>query len=378
MDKEILIFCESYPQIRNILYLATHTGNNHRTTLVITGNPDLFSFFKVINERVYNNTLNLVFFDIYRGRTAKAGNRVIKALRILPDIVKERGYLKGVFQKYLSELRGAEIYFFSRCYNPSTFYLLKRLSKTNRIVYMPDPAYDAVLINKAASANIIELVNLLKDKMVYGWDISLGKHPLGQKTTLIPDKFFRRLVARVISREERDSMLRDFELDRFKVFDDGNYGSMYFHEDLIEHDYIADPAEFEKTITEVFEILGKHFSSDEVALKYHPGSSGSGNDTVLPFGNRLPDFIPAEFLYNDKTKMYLGISTMALANVEKGVAISLIDLIGFKNDTIKNGLKKALIQWSHSEIQFPQSLDEFEKILATIKPKGAKLMEGAK
>ena len=63
----------------------------------------------------------------------------------------------------------------------------------------------------------------------------------------------------------------------------------------------------------------------------------------------------------------MGISTQALANVEKGVAVSLIDLIGFKNDIIGARLKKALIDWSRTEIRFPKSLDEFEKIIMDIK-----------
>ena len=111
--------------------------------------------------------------------------------------------------------------------------------------------------------------------------------------------------------------------------------------------------------------MGKYFPENEVALKYHPGSGES--ETALPFGTRLPDFIPAEFLYSDKVKMYLGISSMALANVERGLAVSLIDLISFKDDKTRKQLKNVLIQWSHSEILFPQSLDEFERIVANLK-----------
>jgi hypothetical protein len=67
--------------------------------------------------------------------------------------------------------------------------------------------------------------------------------------------------------------------------------------------------------------------------------------------------------------MYLGISSMALANVEKGLAVSLIDIMSFKDDTIREQLKKSLIQWSRSKILFPQSTEEFERILVGIRGK---------
>ena len=363
---EVVIFCESYPQIKNALYLSKQNYQDHPVTIMVTM-PDLYKFFNLVNEKVFQGGLNVVYFDIYRGRTAKAGSKIIKALYLLPDIVKERQYLKKIFKKHFAQLRKAEVFFSSRFFNPSTFYLLRKLSTTNSLVYIPDPSYDAILINKAAPANITEVVSLLKSKIVYGWDIALGKHPLGQKITRMPDEFIRKRVARVISREERERLLRNFDTNQFRLFNNIDCSIMYFHEDLVEHDYVTDHETFERRLAEVFNIIGKHFPENKVALKYHPGYAEG--EPAVPFGSRLPDFIPAEFLYSGKIRMYLGISTMALANVEKGLAVSLIYLIGFKNDTIREQLKKALIQWSHSEILFPQSLDEFERILIDIKNK---------
>lgn len=367
---EVVIFCESYPQIKNTLYLAGRNYPDHSVTIVTTEMNNLHEFFNLVNERVFQGGLNVVHFDSYQGRTAKTGSRILKALYLVPDIIRERGYLKSVFNKHFAQLKKAEVFFFSRCFNPSTFHLLKTLDKTNRLVYMPDPTYDVLSIDKTAPENLAELVYLLKCKLVYGYDISLGKHPLGQRILCMPDKFLRERVGRIISREERDNLLHDFDISQYTVFDSTNYNAIYFHDDLrvlTGYDYIADAKAFERRLTEVFNIMGKYFPEDKVALKYHPGSDSSQGTATLPFGKRLPDFIPAEFLYNDKIKMYLGISSMALANVEKGLAVSLIDLIDFKNDTIRERLKEYLIEWSRSEVLFPRSLDEFEKILVGIK-----------
>lgn len=362
---EVVIFCESYTQIKNALYLVRQNRDNHPVTVVITGMRDLHKLFDLVNEKIFQKTLNVVYFDIYRGRLATRGSRLVKAMYLLPDIIRERRYLKAISDKYFARLKGAEVFFFSRYFNPSTFYLLKALARTNCLTYMPDPTYDAVPMPQSAPDSLIELVHLAWGKSVYGRDIIMTRHPLGQRVLGMPDKFLSESVSRVISREERDSLLKDFNLGDFNLLDSGNYRVMYFHEDLVEHEYIADATLFEERLAEVFRIIGKYFSEDKVALKYHPG--GTESETAVLFGSRLPDFIPAEFLYDDKIKMYVGITSMALANVERGVAVSLIDLIGFKSDTIRERLKKYLIQWSRSDILFPQSLDEFERIVMDIK-----------
>ena len=181
----------------------------------------------------------------------------------------------------------------------------------------------------------------------------------------MPESFFNRRVARVFSREERDALLKGLDGSSFRLLDTADYRVMYFHEALVEYDYVSDAAALGKRLADVFGIVGKYFPANRIALKYHPGNGES--KTPVTFGTRLPDFIPAEFLYDEKIKVYVGITSQALANVEKGVAVSLIDLIKFKQETIKEKLKKALIDWSRSDILFPKSLEEFEKILVGLK-----------
>jgi len=64
--------------------------------------------------------------------------------------------------------------------------------------------------------------------------------------------------------------------------------------------------------------------------------------------------------------MYLGINSLAIANVEKGVAVSLMELVTFKNDAVKEGLMDILIKTSRSKVLFPKSLEEFEQILTKV------------
>lgn len=358
---EVVILCGAYPQIKNVLYVVTHYYPKHPISLMIIGNNDLFKFFKLLNEKTFQNVLNIVLLDVHRSHEARVSGRIEKALRLLPDLVMEKRCLRASFDNHLGRLRAAKVFFFSRFFSGHEFYFLKRLDKSNRLIYMQAPVYDALAIEQATPANIYDLAYLARWKLAYGRDIVMSKHPLGPRVPFMPDKFFRERVSEVISPGKRDAVLRELNLNDFKVLDASEYSVIYFQDDLVGGGYIPDSETLEELLTGVFSIIKKHFSEKELALKYHP-TTGE-NEAALPFGTRLPDFIPAEFIYNEQIKLYLGISSMALANVEKGVVVSLIDLIKFRDNETKSGLKEILIRAGKSKILFPKSLEEFEQIL---------------
>lgn len=364
--KERVIFCQSYDQIENALYVATCNWHNSSITLVIPLKHNLFKFFRVINERVFHNTINIVYFESYQGRMA-GGNRIEKALRLLLDILilRERQYLKAIFNRYFAELRGAEVFFFNKRFSTYSFYLLKKLSKGNRLVYIYSRS-DAGLIRKVTPINIAELVNLIIWRLVYGRDIVMGELPYWKGIPCMPDKFLNENVDKVIDREESSEIMKDFDLSHFRVFDIGNYSVMYLGQYLVHAGYISDRDTFRRKLMEIFNILAKYFPDNKIAIKYAPQSHGN-HDPIIKVGDVLPDFIPAEFLYNENVKMYLSICSTSIANVEKGLAVSLLDLITFKDDETRELLKETLIQRSRSEILFPKSLDEFERILVGVK-----------
>ncbi len=361
---KVVIFCESYPQIKNALYVATHDCHDNSITLVIPGNHDLLKFFQVINERLFHNSINLIYLEPYHaGRVTAKG--IKKVFHVFPDIIKERRYLKRIFDKYFAELKGCEVFFFGRGFCAYTFYLIKKLSKANRVVYISSYPPQVTLIRKYTPTNIVGLASLIILKLIYGRDIAKGKLPHIKGFSYMPDKFMEKEVDKVIDGEERNEMMKDFDLSQFKIFDVGNYSVIYFDESPIESGYITDKNTFRRELAETFDILSKYFPEKEIARKYHPHSPG--DKTMIKTGDILPDFIPAELLYNENVKMYLSIFSASIANVEKGLAVSIADLISFKSDESRNQLKEILIQMSRSEILFPQSLDEFERMLIDLK-----------
>jgi len=333
-------------------------------TIVIPGFHDLFQLFQVFNERVFHNTINIVYFETYQGGRVK-GSKIKRVLHVFPDIIKERRYLKDTWNKYFAELAGCEVFFFSRGFSGFKFYLVKKLSKRNRLVYVSIGSLGPPYWSKYTPTNIVDLASLTISKLIYGRDIAMGKYPHIKGFSYIPDRFIEKEVKRVIDRAEMDEMMKNFDLSQFKVFDVGKYSVIYFDQDLIEVGYVSDGDTFKRELNSIFNILGKYFPENEIALKYHPGYPG--DKTMIKIGDVLPDFIAAELLYNEDVKMYLGIFSRSIANVGKGSALSIADLVSFKSDKIRNQLKEMLIQSSKSKILFPESLDEFERIVIDLK-----------
>lgn len=108
---KIIILCTSYEIFQNTLCLATLNYPAHSITIVVSGKHNLFKFFQVINERVFHNSINLIFLEPYivtiRERRAKS-SRISRILNLFPDIIKERRYLKEIYNKYFAEMEGRE------------------------------------------------------------------------------------------------------------------------------------------------------------------------------------------------------------------------------------------------------------------------------
>ena len=361
--KEVVIFADAYPRIKNALYVTTHYYHKCPITIVVAGSRDLLKLFKAVNEKLFNNEINLIYFDLFHPDPRRAeANGLNKIFYILPDIVRERRYLKEVFNKYLVQLEGCEVFFFSKGF--TDFYVAKKLSKRNRLVYISSYPTQ-VTPSQYTPTNIVDLVRLIIFKLIYGRGIAMAKLPHTKGFPHMSDKFLEKKVDRVIDGGERDETMKDFDLSQFEIFDVGNYSVIYFDDGLIGSDFIKDKNTYRRELAEIFDILSKYFPENEIARKYHPGYLS--DKTGIKIGDVLPDFVPGELLYNDSVKMYLGTFSSPIANVEKGLAVSLMDFISFKNDEIREQLKEILINMSHSEIVFPKSLDEFEEIVISIK-----------
>ena len=360
----IVILCESYPSIAYVLYRLTNEKRDVPATIFIPTLKDLYQLFQVINEKVFNNNLELIYYPQYKRRWVEAKG-IKKLLYILPDILGERRHLKQFYNRHFARLEDAEVLFPSPGFSGAKIYVLRRLSKRNRLIFIdPGPPY----MNRYSPRNLRDIATLLTYKMKYGKDVQLGQfpsvNPWSKGFPLIPDSFMKNSIDSVIDWSNRDEIMEDFAWEKFSVFDTGDIRVIYFHQDWVGR-YGIDHDTFSRELNSIFDVVLRYFPEKEIARKYHPAHEF--NKDVIEVGKELPVYIPAEFLYNEKVQIYLGISSDSIVSVRGGQAISLIDLISFKPDELRERFKERMIKKSRSEILFPSSLDEFEQIIIDLK-----------
>jgi len=360
-----VVFCESYGTIRSTLYFATHKADSYPVTIAIPGHHDLYKLFKAFNEEVFNNSLAVIYLEPYYSKKQKPkGMR--KLFYVISKIFEEKLYLREMYNTHFCELENRDIFFSSRYYNGPLFYMLRKLGKKNRLIYLNTSSPDRTPSKEYIPTNVLDVTRLILNKIIYGLGMTMCRFPNAQGIPYIPDKFVRRAGNKVIGRDEVNQLVRVVDLSKFNIFEVGNYSVMYFDQDLLAIGCFTSSLAYWKALNDILEILSRYFPEREIGIKYHPNSRC--DKSKIKVGNILPDFIPAEFLYSEKTRVYLSFSSTALANVKKGLCISILNLVPFKSEKEREAYKDLLKQVSQSEILFPKSLDEFEKILADGRP----------
>jgi len=386
---KVVIFAQSYGEIENCLYVVKENLKcKNSVTIVIPGLHDFYIFMQELNKHVFHNKINIIYFDFdkYRDRylellkdysalQVRKQNKVYIIKWVFQSIrsaIEERTYNRSLYKNYLSELKGSEIYFFTRFCVPYNLYVLKKLSKSNNLIYMYitrkrtfqelDRGFGEGL-SKVKYNNLRDILKLLRLKIVYGLDSKMIRIIINN-VPYIPDNFMKKNVYKIISQEESNKLLENFDYNQFNIFNVHNYKIIYFDQRYFYRDNLVDTKIIQKEINSIFNILSKYFTNEEIAIKYHPGDDTENNK--IKIGTVLDNYIPAEYLYNDYVKIYLSFSSGSLGNVEKGLAVSLIDLVTYKTEEIREKVKKATLKKSYSNILFPKSLDDFERIVISV------------
>jgi len=339
----MIIFCQSYTEVKYTLSLIRQNPVN----TVITPSQSLTKFFQFIANEYPIYNIDVIYIEPYHWKTPIQKNILAKSVYLVYDIIKGRHYLREHY-KFAESMNDELVYFFSPYFNSDTYYLIKKLLEKNRVIYTKDQANDAILATPT-KLNIRLFIELTAKKLLYGNDIEL-KSIFGNITSSMSDRFLNKCII-------EKPLLNDYE--KHFSFVNHNYEYIFFHDDMIEHGYTD--VGFNKEIDSIFDVARESIPEDKIAIKYHPSTVITNR--TLNFKNELPYQIPAELLFNDRVKIYFSVASTALAQVTKGKAISLIDLITFKDKSVKLSIKDYLEKSKRSNILFPQSLDELRKML---------------
>ena len=97
--------------------------------------------------------------------------------------------------------------------------------------------------------------------------------------------------------------------------------------------------------------------------KYKPGRTTDENKLYINYGFLVDDFIPAELLINSKVNVYLGMTTMAMANIKSGNIISLVNLVTYLDPLKKQRSIDNLEKRKKTTVYYPNTIIEFENLL---------------
>src|SRR4030042_5534789 len=135
--KRLVILCESYASILYPLYRLANETSDIPVTIFIPTLKDLYQLFLTMNEKVYDNKLELIYYPPYTQKWMKTKG-IKRLLYLLPGILEERRHLKRFYNKYFTRLKGADVMFSSPAYSAAKIYSLRRLNKKNKIIFI-DP-----------------------------------------------------------------------------------------------------------------------------------------------------------------------------------------------------------------------------------------------
>tara|TARA_B000000475_G_scaffold105325_2_gene85530 strand:+ start:32847 stop:33956 length:1110 start_codon:yes stop_codon:yes gene_type:complete len=358
-EKKIIIFIQSYPPLKTALYLLDKYKKTASLSVYVFENLSIFHFFNKLNSQFFNNRINIYFVDGYRGY----GFIPIKT-------ISEKFYLtkrfKSVFPKD-SRLNN-EIFFFSKDFTDHQFYFIKRLFKNNRLNHIPDPGCDVYTIKDKKFLSFSESIKLILRIFVCGKSIRIGDITnIKSNSALfykISDKFYRKNINKKFLPLERDRLLKDFKLDKYSFSNKYNYEVIYYDKELIKTE-LCDKDILKDDFKKIFKVISSYVSKNKVAIKLPGVRSSKESLGILSYGISLDHHIPAELYYSKKVKLYLGVTSTALSNIDNGTVISIAYLINYRSGkeiyrdrSIANQEKR-----SKGKIYYPKTMDEFTELV---------------
>ncbi len=357
--KNAFIFCSSYTCIKNVLYILENYSWYDSKTLIITGTHDLAKFFEGIVFKYFKRNVEVVFIpDHYSSLKPRL---ITIPFRIIYSRFKNKILLKNINKKNLQ----SDIFFSSKEFTGIGFYFLNKLSRYGKIIHIPDPGCDVYEMSDRAPSNFSELVKLFIINCLYGRNLCLGYAGKELNTPFfikIKDKFFKSFVNHKISINQRNNMLKNVSLMKYYSLGKKTYKILYFDKDFVKYNICEDRV-YQKELEGIFKIIAKYVTSEELGKKYKPSKSSNRNKKRINFGEIINDYYPAETLYNKNVKIYLGTTSHALANIEKGNIISLVKLITYLDPKKKNRNIENQELRKKNKIYYPESLEQLELLI---------------
>ena len=354
-SKNMVVFVQSYPNLINTLYLINNSFLYEKTTVCVIKNINLYKFLDS-RKSLFKNETDIIFID-------DEELSFDSIYHFISSFVKVKLRIKRSLSKL--QFINSDMFFSSRAFITLGFYLIKNLKKDNQLIYFPDPGCDVYQLSDSKPNGLKQTILLLVYKLLYGKELVFGNAGRKLNTNYffkISDSYFYKNVNLSLTIEDRKNLQTDFTLDSFAINNLNKFSVVYFDKDMLR-DNLCDKSLYKNELTNIFKILEKYINKEDLAKKYKPGRTTDLNKKIINYGFLVDDFIPAEFLINSNVKVYLGMTSIAMANIESGNIISLVNLVTYLDTIKKQRSIDNLEKRKKTTVYYPNTLIEFENLL---------------
>ena len=354
-SKNMVVFVQSYPNLINTLYLINNSFLYEKTTVCVIKNINLYKFLDS-RKSLFKNETDIIFVDDEELSFDSFYHFISSFIKVKLRIKRSLSKLQFI---------NSDMFFFSRAFTTLGFYLIKNLKKDNQLIYFPDPGCDVYQLSDSKPNGLKQTILLLVYKLLYGKELVIGNAGRKLNTNYffkISDSYFYKNVNLFLTIEERKKLQTDFTLDSFININQKQFSVVYFDKDMLR-DKLCDKTLYKNELTTIFKTLKKHINNDDLVKKYKPGRTTDVNKLYINYGFLVDDFIPAELLINSKVNVYLGMTTMAMANIKSGNIISLVNLVTYLDPLKKQRSIDNLEKRKKTTVYYPNTLIEFENLL---------------
>jgi len=319
----LYIYSECYSPI----FFALYKVNMRTEVTILTINKNVEKFCELMGIKcIFFHHYSIGIFNCWMIRDFK---------RQLKDLVKS-----------LKWKEGDTFYILDNAFALDGFYLSRLLRGKKSSFYYPTIKYNNFYNGPYLSKTfILSIFVLILYKIFTGMDLILlstgGKPTLG-----IGNKFFKRNNIQV------DNSIIDFRQLKLDVIKTNSVKLDIYEIMLADHGKLSGEIKFDSYEAVCNEIFT---NAKSLVIKEHPRLK---QDHLFKDIKCFPDYIPGELLLGNITRIVLSIYSEVLIIASKTdhlKAVSLLELIDWEDEELKNSMKKKLITLSDNRIIFVQS-----------------------
>ena len=334
--KEILIFCQAPADIQYALTIYDENKKSMDISIYCINVEGMFNFL----ESLKLNLKQLVFipYDIYLSY-----KNPIK-------IFRARRKLISLYKRYFESNSDNDIYFFSHFFDFITFFMVAKLSKKNKVIFVNH--YDDAICKNYKRPKLS--IRYLKSYSLYKLNTGIDFKFYQFNKRFIPEFNLEKYKIEELKENILDKKV--FKLFSYKIKNNNKKSILYLEMDYKKSNFIDN---YEKVTIDVMKIIKS--KGYYIYLKAHPrlGYSNFLNEYVDDFINQD---IPAEFIDVQKFDYILGISSSAIAffsKISNVKVFSLLELYQYNSEDVKKRAIQYLCDLSDN-LEYFDSLNDLD------------------